>query len=215
MNTKNWIDIVQLSEFIKYSTTEQLIELSICSKLFRFKLVPYIFKTLKFNYSKVNKFGYGNCLITDKDSEYNEKYIEERIQHYRRENYYNEDEKFDYQINILTNPYKSLNKKLIASRQKFQSDLKLVPYKPLILFIDNIGYRCYLIREPYILFNSLKALYINDINVAIEDLKYFIYNLKCLEDLKFASNSIFKCKLETIDSHINWPQTSKKTNYWG
>jgi hypothetical protein len=31
-----------------------------------------------------------------------------------------------------------------------------------------------------------------------------------LEDLKFTRNNIFKCKLETIDSYINWPQTLKK-----
>ncbi|KXN65518.1 hypothetical protein CONCODRAFT_141010 [Conidiobolus coronatus NRRL 28638] len=88
MKNNKWIDVAILKEFFQYFNIEELAELSLCSKLFRLKLARVIFKIIKLDSLKIKKFGYKSCIITEKDSEYNDKDIEERVEHYKRKLWY-------------------------------------------------------------------------------------------------------------------------------
>ncbi|KXN65516.1 hypothetical protein CONCODRAFT_20692 [Conidiobolus coronatus NRRL 28638] len=223
MKNIKWINVVQLNEFFNVLNIQELIELSMSSKIFRSKLIPVIYKSLKIDDSTIKMLGYKNYRITLSDIEYNDEDIQDiRLgwnQNYRRgffdseDSYYSDDEECNHQIDIFINPYKPLTENFIASRAKFQSDLKLIPHQPSELAIKNVRDHCYLIRELSIAFINLNSLNIHSIRVTLEDLQYLLDNLKHLEYLHFTFNYIFKCDPESIDSSINWPQTLKKLVY--
>lgn len=222
MKNIKWINVVQFNEFFNASSIKDLNELSMCSKLFRSKLIPTIYKTLKIDELTMRKLEYKSCRITVDDREYNDDDIQDIIfewnHNYRRE-FLNSDDSYcseeepNLQIDIFINPYRSLTDIFIASKEKLQSDLKLIPYQPSKLIINNARDHYYLIRELPIAFNNLNSLNIHSIRATLEDLQHLLDNLKRLEYLQFTFNYIFKCELESIYSSINWPQTLKTLLY--
>ncbi|KXN65363.1 hypothetical protein CONCODRAFT_80784 [Conidiobolus coronatus NRRL 28638] len=155
MTDKKWIDVAQLKEFFNVLSTQDLIELSMCSRLFRSKLIRVIYKTLKLSCSKMNNSGYKSYLITKEDSEYNDKDIQDRIegftQRYINRYFLIDHEGHDLRINFFTNPYKPLTEKFIAtltialtwiSLEEFQCLLDNLKYLEDLKFVGNYIFKC-------------------------------------------------------------------------
>ncbi|KXN67240.1 hypothetical protein CONCODRAFT_10751 [Conidiobolus coronatus NRRL 28638] len=221
MTLKKWIDIVPLKEFYNVLSIQELAELSMSSKLFRSKLLSIIYKTLKLDFSEIENMEYKSYEITEEDSEFNDIDIQSRTEVLTRPRRRypiiddSDEEEFEYLVKFFTNPYKPLIDKFISSRERFRSDLKLIPYQPSVLIIYDLSNYCYFIREISDAFNSLKALHIDYNCATLEDFQYLLDNLKCLEILLFTYNYIFKCNSKSTDYSISWPKTLKELTIGG
>jgi hypothetical protein len=188
LKVKDWVNILNLNEFTRYFNLSELIKLSTSCKKFRIKLNSIIFKNFNFA-SFVTTSDYQNYTI--KDDIFNIIKV-----HQVGESYY------------LKDQYKTLNSKLIESKKRFQSDLKLFPIHSSQLFI-LVYSKYHLLENITNVFTNLTSLIFTDSKIKFSTFQNLIDKIAQLESLTLSYTTLYDNPYS--DSiPISWPTSLKK-----
>jgi hypothetical protein len=188
LKARDWANILNLNEFTSYFTPSELIELSTSCKKFRIKLNSTVFKN----------FNFASFVTTNDYQSYTiEEDIFNVIKAYQvGESYY------------LKDQYKTLNSKLIESKKRFQSDLKLFPIQPSQLTI-LVYSKYYLLENITNFFTNLTTLIFTHSQIKFSTFQNLIDKIAQLEGLTLSYTNLYDIPYSD-STPVNWPASLKK-----
>jgi hypothetical protein len=240
MNHSSLQYILKIKELSSYLSNEELVKFSMCSKKLRDSLSPLIFNSFNFEkFINIKDYSGGvitdDCDeydeidplllqtdpredgdIEDDDTEDDfdedvEEDIDEDSEGVEEDSEDDiEDDYGDEPPSFIRNPYGPLPKSYLESKDKLQSDLNQLQYRPNKLNINDVKGYDYLINDLYSAFSNIGTLKISSSMIQFETFQYLLDNLSYLVDLELTKSILVKRSTNTNSYSINWPLNLKK-----